>query len=384
VLYRTAGYRICGERAVRVDILERLADLIRPALSWRADATGTKPPGAIDGFAFTVTVGMTSLAGCSGEDFASVLRSLGYRMEKRAKPVEPPPASPVSASRGLDVSADEQREEAASMAIAHAAELMAEPQMEVKTPDALIVEQAVQSASMVEGEPPEPAGRSLPGLTAQEMINVAEVPTLAASEEYGAESPHQSAAITGKMEIATTELIEAWRPIRREEQRSQRREQAPRRRRPRRPATAVSPASGGEAVTSAADALPPASTAPEPSSGAEASTLPKDREKAPRHHGRSARRERGEGSDELRSPRAGRPDQRMEHSNRVGRPQHRERPGRAPRADRPDHDPALRAKYIKGRGEGSAAPERGPDPDSPFAKLAKLKEQLEAGAKEPR
>src|SRR5262249_20114130 len=34
-LYRTAGYRVCGERAVRVDILERLADIIRPALAWR-------------------------------------------------------------------------------------------------------------------------------------------------------------------------------------------------------------------------------------------------------------------------------------------------------------------------------------------------------------
>src|SRR6185312_16602343 len=33
VLYLTAGYRVCGERAVRVDILERLADLIRPALA---------------------------------------------------------------------------------------------------------------------------------------------------------------------------------------------------------------------------------------------------------------------------------------------------------------------------------------------------------------
>ena len=41
-LYRTAGYRICGERAVRVDILERLADLIRPALSWREGAPGPK------------------------------------------------------------------------------------------------------------------------------------------------------------------------------------------------------------------------------------------------------------------------------------------------------------------------------------------------------
>src|SRR6202042_2453777 len=31
--YRVLGYRQCGERAVRVDILERLADLIRPALA---------------------------------------------------------------------------------------------------------------------------------------------------------------------------------------------------------------------------------------------------------------------------------------------------------------------------------------------------------------
>ncbi len=39
-LYRTAGYRVAGERAVRVDILERLADLIRPALSWREGLPG--------------------------------------------------------------------------------------------------------------------------------------------------------------------------------------------------------------------------------------------------------------------------------------------------------------------------------------------------------
>ena len=43
-LYRTAGYRVCGERAVRVDILERLADLIRPALVWREGAPGRSRP----------------------------------------------------------------------------------------------------------------------------------------------------------------------------------------------------------------------------------------------------------------------------------------------------------------------------------------------------
>ena len=92
-LYRTVGYRICGERAIRVDILERLADLIRPALSWRESAAGAKPPGAFDGRGFTVTGAMTSLTGASGEDFASILRSLGYRMEKRPKPPEAAPAT---------------------------------------------------------------------------------------------------------------------------------------------------------------------------------------------------------------------------------------------------------------------------------------------------
>ncbi len=87
-LYRTAGYRVCGERAVRVDILERLADLIRPALSWREGVQTAKPDGAFDGRSFTVTGAMTSLTGASGEDFASILRSLGYRMDRKPKPAE--------------------------------------------------------------------------------------------------------------------------------------------------------------------------------------------------------------------------------------------------------------------------------------------------------
>ncbi len=96
-LYRTAGYRVCGERAVRVDILERLADIIRPALAWRAGSPGLKPAAAFDGRGFAVTTAMTSLTGCSGEEFASILRSLGYRMEQRPKPAAPP-SPPVEAT----------------------------------------------------------------------------------------------------------------------------------------------------------------------------------------------------------------------------------------------------------------------------------------------
>ncbi|MDU6376269.1 MAG: helicase, partial [Bradyrhizobium sp.] len=97
--YRVLGYKQAGERAVRVDILERLADLIRPALAWRENAPGEKPAGAFDGRSFVVTQAMTSLTGSAGEDFASILRALGYRMEKRPplspKVVEQPAESPA-------------------------------------------------------------------------------------------------------------------------------------------------------------------------------------------------------------------------------------------------------------------------------------------------
>ncbi|MCT4493345.1 helicase-related protein, partial [Bosea minatitlanensis] len=98
-LYRAAGYRVCGERAVRVDILERLADLIRPAIAYRPGVTqGVPPAGAADQDGFVATGAMTSLVGCAGEDFASILRSLGYVSVKRpgpaiTVPLAPPPAA---------------------------------------------------------------------------------------------------------------------------------------------------------------------------------------------------------------------------------------------------------------------------------------------------
>jgi ATP-dependent RNA helicase SUPV3L1/SUV3 len=97
-LYRALGYRLCQDRAVRVDILERLADLIRPAIAYRAGVTPGEPPaGAADGNGFTVTVAMTSLTGCSGEDFSAILRALGYRLDRRPAP------KPGAAPAGTDV-----------------------------------------------------------------------------------------------------------------------------------------------------------------------------------------------------------------------------------------------------------------------------------------
>ena len=93
-VYRRFGFRIHGSRAIRVDILERLADLIRPALAWNAARPGERPPGAYPaGRGFTIIPQMTSLLGTSGEGFAEILRSLGYRAERRPRPVEEPAAS---------------------------------------------------------------------------------------------------------------------------------------------------------------------------------------------------------------------------------------------------------------------------------------------------
>ena len=78
--YRLAGYRVLGRRAVRIDILERLADLIRPALAWRP-GSGARPDGAFDGGRFIVTPAMMSILGATSEDMEEILKSLGYRSE---------------------------------------------------------------------------------------------------------------------------------------------------------------------------------------------------------------------------------------------------------------------------------------------------------------
>ncbi|MGA9136337.1 MAG: helicase-related protein [Methylovirgula sp.] len=103
--YRAAGFHVCGERAVRVDILERLADLIRPAISYHPGTTaGAPPPGAADRDGFVVTVAMTSLAGCAGESFASILRALGYVCERRqGPPISLATAQPVAESPAAEV-----------------------------------------------------------------------------------------------------------------------------------------------------------------------------------------------------------------------------------------------------------------------------------------
>jgi len=92
--YRTVGFKICGERAVRIDMLERLGDMIRPLVFWKPSKEGeARPAGSVEGGGFTVIPDMMSLVGCSGEEFAQILKSLGFRFERRPAPKpEPAPA----------------------------------------------------------------------------------------------------------------------------------------------------------------------------------------------------------------------------------------------------------------------------------------------------
>ncbi|MEL6921942.1 MAG: hypothetical protein AAFO77_13155 [Pseudomonadota bacterium] len=78
--FKLAGYRHLGPRAVRIDILERLADLIRPALYWKPGGE-TLPDGAWGDSKFIVTPAMMSILGATAEDMEAVLKALGYRHE---------------------------------------------------------------------------------------------------------------------------------------------------------------------------------------------------------------------------------------------------------------------------------------------------------------
>ena len=85
--YRICGYRVCGRRAVRVDMVERLSDLIRDRVFWKPRIeTEARPAGSVEGGGFTVVADMMSLVGCSGEEFDEILLSLGFKAQKRQMP----------------------------------------------------------------------------------------------------------------------------------------------------------------------------------------------------------------------------------------------------------------------------------------------------------
>ena len=88
--WRIAGFHVAGTRAVRIDMLERLSDLIRARVAWRKVEGGeAAPTGASGDGGFWVVPELMSMVGCSGEEFASILKALGFKRERRKLMPEP-------------------------------------------------------------------------------------------------------------------------------------------------------------------------------------------------------------------------------------------------------------------------------------------------------
>jgi ATP-dependent RNA helicase SUPV3L1/SUV3 len=434
--YRVLGYRQCGERAVRVDILERLADLIRPALSWRETAPGGKPPGAFDGRGFVVTQAMTSLTGSAGEDFASILRALGYRMERRPAPPPKPVAIEATVETApLDVAAPEISSPEASSPESAAADAIApEPVAATETGDSadIIVadithdaspaaeERAASSATLlpnvafasVSSENEAAAVEAnvieanvievLPDPAASTDAPVSEVPateapaTEAPQVEAAAETATESVAVgdvaaadagtaltTAPDTVAVPEMVDVWRPGGRSEERRPRHDRSRHRHHGHqdRPQEGVQPAAAAAEATDGAkrerhgrgrrdrgnDFRKPRGDAPVEAAAAPAEGAPvrepgDDKGRPPRERfagkGREADKYKGKsggGRDNGGRDKGGR-------DKREGGPSHRQFATTAPPRER----------------------ERPVDPNSPFAKLAALKEQLTANRKDQR
>lgn len=292
--YRAAGFRVCGERVVRVDILERLADLIRPAIAYKPGATaGDPPPGAADSDGFVVTVGMTSLTGCSGDAFSSILRSLGYASTQRTGLAITVPLLAAASTEPLTPAVEESGDGAT-------------------TETATETTEASESATAAEPpaapeETPDPVMESAP-------------------QESAAPESHAPAAEAD----ATPATIDIWTPQRHAHH-------GPRRH--------AGPRHGAESAPAEGDKRPPRRDRPR---GAE---------------GGGERRPRADGPGKEGGFRPGKP----RTDNRPPRDDHNRRHGAASGG-------AFASTERRER-------ERQPDPDSPFAKLAALKAELERKGK---
>jgi ATP-dependent RNA helicase SUPV3L1/SUV3 len=426
--YRVLGYRQCGERAVRVDILERLADLIRPALSWRETSPGEKPAGAFDGRSFVVTQAMTSLTGSAGEDFASILRALGYRMERRPPPPKPVVVEPAAEAAPAETASEVPSSEAISSE-AVSSETPAEPVAEAATSEAAstidaalsaevteapVVEEAVASSTLLPAidfaqgagaSEAAPESAATPDEAAAVAPSVAaEIPVEASSEaapeaaSASAASPTDAAAVP-----AEPELVEVWRPGGRSEERRPQRHDRNRHRRPDRTAEGTQPAAAGEAGASepgegakrerhrhgrrdrhrdfgklrpsqpAADGAVAAAPAPDGAPAQEARDGEQGRPPRDRVDGKGHGGDRNKGKS------------REDGGRDKGRDKGREK-GRGDRGGR-DRDRGGRESGPSHRQYASSASprerDRPIDPNSPFAKLAALKEQMSASRKDP-
>ncbi len=400
VFYKLAGFRTLGRRAVRVDILERLADLIRPALSWRA-GTGPRPEGAYDGAAFMVTPAMMSILGANADDMEEILKGLGYRGEAK-------PAADVKTK--LEAMDEAVRKAAADAAAKREAEAAARA-------DGPVVPTEDGEATSVAA--PEADGGADASAAVEEGILAAPAEGLA-SEAFDADShadaPEEAEADAEVAEASDEAPEEADAHSASAGQHGSGEEQEPVE---QGVAAVVEPAPAAEIATEAPVATPETTEVAAEGPAEEPKPIllwrPQRAEGRPRHRhgdrnrqgqrGRPGQAEAGEAADN-RGPRHGKPHvnrdrQRQGEQGGEGRGDRQQRHGKPgghadqqkrfegagrpnQRGDRADkHSDNRRADDRHGKGGKPHFPpkprEEKPvrfDPDSPFAKLAALRDQL--------
>jgi ATP-dependent RNA helicase SUPV3L1/SUV3 len=358
--YHVAGFHPCGTRAVRIDILERLADQIRPLVAWRPDpANPSQPPkGATGDGGFRVTPDMMSILGCSSSDMGEILHKLGFRLERvpaarneengAAEAGETPAAEGGAAVVATSPAETESSLVPESGSAAEADGAAAEPLSESAAPaaDGVVAQAAPVEAAPVEAAPVEAAlaevvmaevvmAEVVMAPLADEVIQAppgdpVDAPVPAATEAEKASEKAQRKA------TAEPRLDEIWRP--RRQGRHQDRDRAR-----RRFAGSGEPAKKDDA---------------HPRRGGKEGRAPGDgRQKDGRQHKRPDR-----------------PDHRPEH--RPDRPdRHDRRQGHG--GGRRDERPQRQLRHS-----ASPAPKAGVDPDSPFAALSSLKAALEKRGQE--
>jgi ATP-dependent RNA helicase SUPV3L1/SUV3 len=379
-LYRVLGYRVAGTMAVRVDIVERLADIIRPLLAWRPSPASPVPPdGAIDGHGFRVTVAMTSLLGCSGEDFASVLRAIGYRSERR--PAPPPVAaqapvegeSPVAEAAAADTPPTDD-----DAAVASAEDTP--PSVEDASDDGVVAAEDTGDAAEAEAEDAADAIDAVdaagPDETPDAVVTAPDEGEAPASDATGALEPEDATDAPVSSGDVPGDEVSAMAPE-------------------------TAPTDADQAAADVAAAVAPDGAAEAGEGAAEPAFIeiwrPHRQGRRPDHR-KGGRPQRQDGRRDAAAPSAPQAEGR---ENRDSRPPRRERggPGEVrqgsgrPDRDgkgRPDRDGKGRPRHGEGgrpdrqdrppRPEREVRPERQKqaDPLSPFAALAALKAQLES------
>ncbi len=182
--YERAGYRLCGQRAVRIDMMERLADLIRP-MDQKAG--------------FEATPDMLSITGCTLEQLADILKSLGFEAEKgeRPRPVRSPKAEEAAVPEA-EATTESAGADAASTETATGTETASEAEaQEVAAGEAVTGESAATESEAPAVEATEPAEEA-PALSEAEPEQVPEAPAeeakpAEATEEVPAETQAEPA-----------------------------------------------------------------------------------------------------------------------------------------------------------------------------------------------